>query len=63
MKLKEYEVVCNKCLGQGNLKKGDQYSPCPKCLGEGKLDWVENVVGKRRKELDEIITLLIHLRK
>jgi len=21
--------------------------PCPKCRGEGKLDWVENIVGKR----------------
>jgi len=21
---------------------------CPKCYGEGELDWVENVVGKRK---------------
>lgn len=39
------KVVCSKCGGKG--KKRFEWL-CPKCLGEGRLDWIENVVGKRR---------------
>jgi hypothetical protein len=48
--LKEGEVICNKCDGEGVIL---HYIPevmdytCPKCQGCGKLDWIENVVGKR----------------
>jgi len=55
MKLKLGEVLCNECHGIGNWKKFyddiDKYERiyinCKKCGGAGKLDWVENVVGKR----------------
>ena len=36
------KVVCSKCEGSR------QTWLCPKCLGKGELDWIENVVGKRR---------------
>lgn len=39
------KVVCSKCHGNGQIwPKGI----CVKCFGEGRLDWVENVVGKRK---------------
>jgi hypothetical protein len=39
VKLEFGEVVCDKCHGNGKW--------CKKCGGDGKLDWVENIVGKR----------------
>jgi hypothetical protein len=48
--LEEHEVICSKCKGKGYFKelRTDTLSLiCPKCFGKGKLDWVENVVGKR----------------
>lgn len=56
-KLKPGEVKCEKCKGTGyNLKAPDnnipryqKLPPCPKCHGSGKLDWIENVVGKKPK--------------
>jgi hypothetical protein len=53
--VKDGEVVCNKCLGEGEiLLRGDHFGVelCPKCLGVGKLDWIENVVGKKIVEFD-----------
>ena len=53
--MKDGEIVCNKCLGEGEiLPYGDHFGVeiCPKCLGVGKLDWVENVVGKKIVEFD-----------
>lgn len=47
LKLKEGEVLCDKCYGKGFLGKGRALPICPKCFGAGKLDWIENVVGKR----------------
>ena len=42
------EMVCSECGGIGGV--GDiLQDECPKCLGTGKLDWIENVVGKRDK--------------
>lgn len=51
--LKEREIICPKCNGIGSINKIPSNNfhvfkvRCPKCLGEGKLDWVENVVGKK----------------
>lgn len=57
MKLNPGEVKCKNCNGYGSLnpylkkKSSKSYSligiKCPKCLGTGKLDWIENVVGKK----------------
>lgn len=58
MELEEGEVVCNECNGKGvTLEwielnylagyKSPKEKECDKCLGAGKLDWIENVVGKR----------------
>jgi len=57
MELKEGEVYCDECNGSGNRAKWDQipdykcYLPCNKCHGKGKLDWIENVVGKKRDKI------------
>jgi len=53
--MNEYErYKCDKCDGTGmyyRCNKNNQafLSMCPKCDGDGHLDWVENIVGKRRK--------------
>ena len=40
------EMSCSECGGIGGV--GDILEDeCPKCFGTGKLDWIENVVGKR----------------
>jgi DnaJ-class molecular chaperone len=60
MELKPGEVECPKCNGKGTITKwletnylaGYRYPrecQCPKCHGVGKLDWVEAVVGKKKK--------------
>jgi len=33
------KVICSKCGGEGG--------ECSKCFGAGKLDWIENVVGRK----------------
>ena len=51
--LEEGEVICSKCEGVGFVDKikSDNTSlykgSCPKCHGTGKLDWIENVLGKK----------------
>ena len=51
--LKKGEVICSKCKGIGLVfkiksNKGIIFkNECPKCQGTGKLDWIENVVGKK----------------
>jgi len=51
LKLSEGEVRCNVCDGDGIIKEVTESSvtvgTCPHCLGNRKLDWIENVVGKR----------------
>ncbi len=51
MKLKEGEIICNKCNGSGSLSSKINASTmaftCKKCDGVGKLDWIENVIGKK----------------
>ena len=41
------KVVCSKCGGVGQFQSKNVKGICVKCLGEGKLDWIENVVGKK----------------
>lgn len=50
--LKEGEVLCNKCHGEGvfwrvNLKtlQNKENMECKKCWGAGKLNWVDNMMG------------------
>jgi len=51
--LEEGEMICSKCKGVGFLNKiksenTSMYKDiCPKCQGSGKLDWIENVMGKK----------------
>ena len=53
MKLKPGEVVCNRCNGSGKYPSSNNSSTCIdsykcfKCHGTGKLDWIENIVGKK----------------
>ncbi len=57
MKLKEGEVICDKCNGNGKSKsyhlflQHTERRECDNCNGEGKLDWIENVVGKKRDKI------------
>jgi len=56
IELKDGETICPKCKGH---KYPDYSEPnknmmtfpckCKTCNGEGKLDWIENVVGKKKK--------------
>jgi DnaJ-class molecular chaperone len=54
--LKEGEVLCDKCRGEGivlrvtkNTIRDNESVACKKCLGHGKLDWIENVTGSTRE--------------
>jgi len=49
--LNEGEMVCDKCEGFGSipskLKPREIACICKKCNGTGKVDWIENIVGKK----------------
>jgi len=46
--LKEGEIVCDKCDGKGSLDVDSKtLKICPKCLGDKKVDWIENIMGKK----------------
>ncbi len=55
MNLNEGEVICKKCEGEGFTRftemRGKHFYPmkmvCDKCGGDGKLDWVEDITGKK----------------
>lgn len=49
MDLKEGEDVCQCCNGWGMLydTNRDYILQCKHCQGDGKLDWIENVTGKK----------------
>jgi len=57
MKLGPGEIKCEECKGTGydlEIQKREyiieyykKHCKCSKCQGEGKLDWIENVVGKK----------------
>lgn len=47
------EFICEPCKGTGchgaltKDVKDPRFLHCPKCYGTGKLDWIENIVGKK----------------
>lgn len=66
MKLKKGEIICNKCnrsvmysRPQFKDEPFDSYLAeiailCNKCKGTGKLNWIENIVGKKNVKKLEI---------
>ncbi len=59
-KLKEGEVYCPKCNGHGEILPTSKLCPtskllhyyipatnCDHCSATGKLDWIENIAGKK----------------
>ncbi len=51
MKVEEGEMACNDCKGTGNIEfNADVLITCIKCQGAGKVDWIENIVGKKLLE-------------
>ncbi len=53
MKLEKGEVICSNCNGSGNHQDNSKFT-CQTCCGSGKLDWLENIVGKRIKPIPNI---------
>lgn len=65
--LKEGEIICNKCKGEGEIVYDNIFAIwCSKCRGTGKVDWISNAMNKEvgvkiwgqktlRKYNDEII--------
>ncbi len=51
MKLNTGDVICDKCNGKN---AGSYDIVCTKCHGSGKLDWIENIVGKKLEESNVI---------
>jgi len=54
--LLENEYLCPICFGWGKVMNSDPFLraiqvDCPWCLGDGKLDWIENIVGKREENI------------
>ena len=55
--LNEGEHFCPKCDGKGKVnQKTRDFTKfntiqlvCSECLGDGKIDWVEEVIGKKRR--------------
>ncbi len=61
MKIEQGEVICEHCNGIGKIpdlfENTEIKVPCATCHGIGKLDWVENIVGKKptkKSALDSI---------
>jgi len=47
--LEEWEMLCNECNGSGDDPSSKTFTTiCPKCQGAGKVDWLENILGKKR---------------
>lgn len=60
-KIEEWEFRCEKCKGKGTiiLDTSNDYNPkCPECQGTGKLDWIENIVGKRSEDIQTLMNRL-----
>lgn len=54
IELKEGERFCFKCDGKGCAPKKKEglrtvMLKCNECLGDGKIDWIEEVIGKKTK--------------
>ena len=58
LKLGPGEYKCKLCKGKGKIPAEKnpeciigivgQLTTCPECQGTGKLDWIENVIGKKK---------------
>lgn len=62
MDLKKGEMICPQCHGEDLSKPTGKWtttSICGHCKGEGKVDWIENVVGKK----PYMITPGVHIRE
>lgn len=51
------DVICDQCNSTGSPDNNKNevvinIFGCEKCDGYGKLDWIENVVGKRRPDVE-----------
>lgn len=56
MNLKPGEVICTRCNGKGIfINKYFGKPSCPKCNGIGKLNWIENIVGKKPSHLTDYL--------
>lgn len=48
-------IICKECKGKGFIGRpgitlyGSKY--CKKCLGFGKLDWIEQIFGKKNDKI------------
>jgi len=52
MNLQEGELICDKCNGTGQsieelTETSKKWTWCSKCYGSGKVDWIDNIMGRR----------------
>ena len=48
--MKDGEVICNKCNGEGSFWSGrlqESAWTCEKCNGKGAVDWITNIMWER----------------
>jgi len=50
VKLGENEYYCKHCNGTGYEKFRVR---CPYCEGTGKLDWIENIIGRKSQQISD----------
>ncbi len=68
MELEPGEVVCDQCKGTGYPNNNEidynnkfyynHLDVCDKCNGSGKLDWIENIVGKKSRTFNGDWTII-----
>ena len=46
MKLEKGEIICSTCKGSGTHTINEKFT-CQRCYGKGKVDWIENIIGKK----------------
>ncbi|MCK5614852.1 hypothetical protein KAR91_74005 [Candidatus Pacearchaeota archaeon] len=51
--LLEHEVHCDNCKGTGR-KKFNRHNICPKCNGAGAIDWIDNIIGRKRSRKSKV---------
>ena len=65
IELREGEVICSSCKGVGHDKQAIYV--CKKCDGSGKVDWVSNVMLRKRRMTSmsrvNIRRLVLHIQK
>ncbi|MGD2073223.1 MAG: hypothetical protein PVG65_07035 [Candidatus Thorarchaeota archaeon] len=49
------KFICDKCNGKGCYppRKRIDVIVCKKCNGKGTVDWIENAVGVKEKDINE----------